>query len=284
MLPYTAIWREHHIPQTLFSTIPVTMSCMETEQPRPRHRGGASGGNRVAGAGAAFLACLSAASAAPSATPTSGVFTIWSTLNSSCEKQYGPIDLPDTPARAYVDNLGRTVLVAVDSTSRLSYGPSLLNTTRNCTIVWNSTSSPDPSVYATNDGFLDAVHSFGNGTIAALVHDEYPGMNYHNCNATPPTWPYCWMVSLSLAVSHDWGSSWSHASPPPTNLVAALPYPYESSHTIFGWGDSGGITPHPTDGFYYVAMNNRHVKSQRSRRRDPPTHPHPHIPTSASAV
>jgi hypothetical protein len=148
--------------------------------------------------------------------------------------------------------------VAVDSTSRLSRGPDLLHTVRNCSIVWNSTLSPDPSVYATDDGFLDAVYSFGNGTVAALLHDEYPGMNFNNCLVDPVVWPACWTVSMSLAVSHDWGRTWAHAAPPPANLVAAVPYTYEpSGHTIFGWGDSGGITPHPSDGYFYVAMNNR---------------------------
>lgn len=44
----------------------------------------------------------------------------------------------------------------------------------------------------------------------------------------------------------------------PSNLVAAVPYPYNGTgHAIYGWGDSGGITPHPSDGHFYVAMNNR---------------------------
>lgn len=121
-------------------------------------------------------ALLALPAAAFNVTVDSDPFVIWNTLNSSCEKQYGPIDLPDTPARAFVDeSTGETVLVAVDSASRLSRGPDLFRTTRNCTIVFNSTLSPDPSVYATDDGFLDAVHSFGNGTVVALLHDEYPG-------------------------------------------------------------------------------------------------------------
>ena len=74
---------------------------------------------------------------------------------------HGPVDLPDTPARAFLDDSGATVLVAVDSTSRLSRGPSLFSLTRDCAIVLNSTLSPDPALYATDDGFLDATHSFG---------------------------------------------------------------------------------------------------------------------------
>jgi hypothetical protein len=103
---------------------------------------------------AAHAAAASAARPllAGQATPVGPVFTLWNTLNSSCEKKFGPIDLPDTPTRAFLDERGATVLVSVDSTSRLSFGPSLLNTTRDCAIVVNSTLSDDPSVYATDDG------------------------------------------------------------------------------------------------------------------------------------
>lgn len=200
----------------------------------------------------------------PSASPLGPPFAIWNTLNSSCEKRFGPIDLPDTPARAFLDDAGQTVLVAVDSTSRLSRGPNLFSLTRDCTIVLNSTLSPDPALYATDDGFLDATYSFSNGTVVALTHDEYPGMNFNHCTIKPFVWPGCWMVSMGLAVSQDWGRSWARAAPPPANLVAALPYPYESTATIFGWGDSGGITPHPHDGFFYVALNNRMRKGLQS--------------------
>lgn len=200
------------------------------------------------------------AAAVPTATPVNEPFVIWNTLSSSCEKQFGPIDLPDTPARAFLDETGATVLVTVDSTSRLSRGPTLLSTTRDCAIVLNSTLSPDPSQYSTDDGFIDATHSFGNGTVVALLHDEYPGMNFNHCTIKPFKWPGCWTVSLSLAISEDWGRTWARSAPPPANLVAAVPYPYESTSTIFGWGDSGGITPHPNDGYFYVAMNNRMTK------------------------
>ena len=208
--------------------------------------------------------CIGVGAGAPSATPINDVFILWDTRASACEKKFGPIDLPDTPARAFLDETGATVLVAVDSTSRLSRGPTLFNTTRDCTIVLNSTLSPDPSMYATDDGFLDATFSFGNGTVVGLLHDEYPGMNHNNCNIKPFVWPGCWMVSMGLAVSQDWGRTWARAAPPPANLVAAVPYVYEPTATIFGWGDSGGITPHPTDGYYYVAMNNRMTKGLQS--------------------
>lgn len=195
----------------------------------------------------------------PSPTITSLPFTLWNTTNSHCEKNDGsPIDLPDTPARAFIDESGSTVIVTVDTTGRLSRGSSLLNTTRNCTIVNNATSNPNPAMYESNE-FLDATWSFNNGTVVAILHDEYPGNTYKNCSVVPYRWPCCWSVSLSLAISQDWGKTWSHASPPPSNLVAAVPYPYESSSTIFGWGDTGGIVRGP-DGYFYLTAYNRMTK------------------------
>ena len=130
--------------------------------PPPLHRGAlllaallaAPASDARAAHAAAARAAASAARPllAGQATPVGPVFTLWNTLNSSCEKKFGPIDLPDTPTRAFLDERGATVLVSVDSTSRLSVGPSLLNTTRDCAIVVNSTLSDDPSVYATDDG------------------------------------------------------------------------------------------------------------------------------------
>jgi len=186
-------------------------------------------------------------------------FTLWNTTTSHCEKEFGPIDLPDTPARAFVDGDGNTVLVSVDTTGRLSYGPSFFQLTRDCTIVHNASKDSNPANYAANE-FLDATYSYGNGTVIAILHDEYPGDNYDNCSVTPKTWPSCWTVSLSLAISQDYGRSWAHTSPPPTNLVAAVPYPYESTRTIFGWGDTGGILRDPRDGIFYMAAYNRMTK------------------------
>ena len=204
-----------------------------------------------------FSSCLHAA-AAISATNTSRAFLLWNTTVSPV----GCVEVPDTPARAFLDSTGSTVLVAGNTAARFSHGPSVLNTTRTCAILFNKTNSPDPSLYASNE-FIHSTWSFNNGTVVALLHDEFPGMNFNQsdgapwCNITTgPRWPRCWTVSISLAVSQDWGRSWQRPLPPPANLVAAVPYPYESSRTIFGWGDMGGITRGP-DGFFYVAMYNR---------------------------
>jgi hypothetical protein len=196
---------------------------------------------------------------------TSSPFTVWDSLNSECAKRIPggkpgkpAIDLPDTPVNAFSDDGGTVHLVSADTTSRISTGSSLLRTTRNCSIVMNSTLSPDPALYAT-DEFLDGTWAFPNGTVYSLLHVEYPGMNFGRCDGNGTTYPYCWTVAMTLSVSHDWGSSWQHAREPPDHMVAAPPYRYHGSATTpnAGWGDSSGITRSPTDGFFYSVAHNR---------------------------
>eukprot|EP00038_Savillea_parva_P029878 m.74087 g.74087 ORF g.74087 m.74087 type:complete len:431 (-) comp8885_c0_seq2:79-1371(-) len=190
----------------------------------------------------------------------SNVFVVWDTRNTACEKDGSPIDLPDTPPNAFVtgkDLSGPIRLFSADTTTRVSAGPSILNIKRDCTIVLNSTLSPSAAMYAT-DEFIDATYAFDNGTVYALLHVEYPGMKFGLC---PPntTYPNCWTVAMTLAVSHDWGQTWGHALPPPHHMVAAPPYKYIGSTTTLnaGWGDSGGMVRSPTDGYFYAIVHNR---------------------------
>ena len=90
------------------------------------------------------------------------------------------IDVPDIPARAFI--VGST---GNDSTNALSpnsvriidgavgyhemHGPTLVNQSRSCTIAWNATKDPDPSMFAGNE-FIDSTVRFENGTVVAFVH------------------------------------------------------------------------------------------------------------------
>lgn len=184
-------------------------------------------------------------------------FVVWDTQDSKCNNYKNPLDLPDVPARAFVDDKNITHLITADTTTWISYGSSILNVTRNCTIAFNATLDPDPSAFAA-DEFLDATYSFGNGTVVALIHTEYPGNRFNNCVAET-AYPRCWTVTIGLAVSHDWGYSWKHARPPPNHLVASVPYKYDPTGRdfAFGWGDTSGIVRNPHNGWYFVAMFNR---------------------------
>ena len=180
------------------------------------------------------------------------------------------IDVPDIPARAFNDDKGLTHMIVGATGAHTMVGPSILNQTRQCEYSWNQTADPNPADFA-GDEFMDSPIAFANGTVVALVHTEYPGGVYNNTGPSPPecaglapdgsgkakNYPYCWTVTIGLAVSHDWGLTWSHARPPPHHLVAAVPYKYTQNQLAYGWGDPSNILKHPTDGFYYAAIWNR---------------------------
>ena len=124
------------------------------------------------------------------------------------------------------------------------------------------TGDGNPAMFSGNE-FLDSAIAFSNGTVVSLIHTEFPGNRYNMCNST--AYPLCWTVTIGLAISHDWGATWSHARPPPHHLMAAVPYVYDETQLAYGWGDPSNIVLNPNDGYYYVAMWNRHqIGKQKS--------------------
>ena len=210
---------------------------------------------------AAISAAAAAAAAAASVniTAAGSPAVVWAAVDTL--HKCGFIDVPDIPARFFVDNTGLTHAVCGSTTFRRMDGPSLLNLTRNCTAAWNETANPDPSQFD-GDEFLDSTHAFDNGTVVALVHTEYPGNVYHNCSASAgaESYPTCWTVTIGLAISHDFGVTWAHARPPPNHLVAAVPYAYNQSQLAYGWGDPSNIVQGQgaaDSAFFYAAVWNR---------------------------
>jgi hypothetical protein len=190
----------------------------------------------------------------------------------------GFIDVPDIPARAYIDGDGDTRMIVGSTSFHKMKGPSVLNVTRECHASWNKTADGNPAHFAGNE-FLDSPIVFDNGTVVALVHTEYPGGSYNNCrclltyspihllayslthlrtHSTNASYPLCWTVTIGLAISHDFGDTWAHALPPPHHLVASVPYQYSPTQLASGWGDPSNIVKHPRDGYYYAAIWNRH--------------------------
>ena len=164
------------------------------------------------------------------------------------------IDVPDVPAKLFLDDQNITHLVAGSTNFHVSLGTPL-HQTRDCRVAWNMSGDPDPAMFAA-DEFLDGTHALDNGTVYALLDTEYVGQRYNNC-AKNLSYPYCYQLSISLAVSHDWGLTWKHALPPPHNLVATVPYVYNMSHISYGWG-APSIVQSPSDGYIYMIMWNKH--------------------------
>ena len=189
--------------------------------------------------------------AAPVVQPSGDPVVVWAAVDTL--HKCGIIDVPDIPARAFVDvSTGLTHMIVGSTNFHRMNGPNLYNLSRECAAAWNETADPNPSHFA-GDEFLDSTVALPNGTVYTLIHTEYPGNVYHNC--TGPAYPLCWTVTIGLAVSHDSGMTWAHALPPPAHLVAAVPYGYNASQLAYGWGDPSNIIE--KDGFYYAAVWNR---------------------------
>jgi hypothetical protein len=212
---------------------------------------------------------------------------VWNSVDTF--KECHLIDVPDIPARAFVANItnGGNNYVIQMVCGAVGYhemhGPSILNQTRSCHVAWNATRDRDPSKFAANE-FIDSTVRFDNGTVVALIHTEFPGDRYNACHVAtatmekgwnneqqqryprrhihfqrsgPLTYPNCWVVTIGLGISYDWGHSWQHIDNPPHHLVAAVPYTYNESYMAYGWGDPSNIVLNPNDGYYYATVWNR---------------------------
>ena len=197
---------------------------------------------------------------------------VWGSIDAWKKCKIG--DFPDIPTRAFAvpnhsnsspntthdttngSNDYTVHMIQGSTNAHIMTGPSLFNVTRSCNMTWNMTGNADPSMFA-GDEFLDSTIVLDkNGTVISLSHTEYPGNRFDNCPG--PSYPYCWTVTTGLMVSHDFGTTWNHAQPPPHHLVAAVPYQYNTTQLASGWGDPTNILRHPSDTtWFYVAMWNR---------------------------
>ena len=112
--------------------------------------------------------------------------------------------------------------------------------------VYHSYGNSTPQSYA-NYQWLQSVRVFVNGTVAALVHNEFKGdfeggpksaycsKRYKHGQAT------CEMWSTGLAVAFDGGQHFKLAQSPPKHLVAALPYTFVKDQPTAGYGAISSI-------------------------------------------
>ena len=194
--------------------------------------------------------------------PIGDPINVWSSVD-TLHKCNGIIDVPDIPVRVFV-NPTTDVVHMIDGSTHYHkmYGNSssnIFNVTRDCDVSWNMTGNYDPASYANNE-FLDSTYAFDNGTVISLLHNEYPGNVYNNCENNgggKGSYPYCWQVSIGLAISYDWGNTWQHIHKSPYHRIVNVPYKYNSSQLACGWGDPSNIVYNNMDGYYYFAVWNR---------------------------
>ncbi|KAL3945680.1 MAG: hypothetical protein SGBAC_000248 [Bacillariaceae sp.] len=185
--------------------------------------------------------------------PIGDPIDVWDSVDTW--KRCSIVDVPDIPGRVYAEAKDKIHMIEGSTHFHPMFGNSIFNFTRSCKIAWNMTGDGDPAMFSGNE-FLDSAIAFPNGTVVSLIHTEFPGNRYSMCNST--AYPLCWTVTIGLAISDDWGATWSHARPPPHHLMAAVPYVYDENQLAYGWGDPSNIVLNPHDGYYYVAMWNRH--------------------------
>lgn len=194
-------------------------------------------------------------SAALTVQPTGPPLSVWGSIDALHKCKVN--DVPDIPARAFLDGAGVAHMIVGSTSFHIMTGPTVFNQTRSCSSAWNSTQSPVESDYAAAQ-WLDSPHVFPNGTVVSLVHNEYPdNSTWREAMNCSRGYPYCWQASVGLAISHDYGLSWSLAAPPPGHLVAAVPYKVNSTQLASGWGDPSNIFRSPADGLFYMAVLNR---------------------------
>lgn len=71
--------------------------------------------------------------------PAGSPASVWGSIDSL--HKCGVNDVPDIPARFFVDNDGLTHTIVGSTSFHWMTGPSVYNQTRNCTPAWNSTVS-----------------------------------------------------------------------------------------------------------------------------------------------
>jgi hypothetical protein len=133
-----------------------------------------------------------------------------------------PIDLPDTPARAFRDQNGKVQLYSSHYVTRRFTGDSLSRLEHPCRLAMSSSFDPLPTRFD-DRSWLSSIWTPDGRTIYGLVHEEYQG-NTHPGRCPSGVYRRCWYSAITSASSRDGGRTFSRAMPPV--LVASDPYPY----------------------------------------------------------
>jgi hypothetical protein len=173
--------------------------------------------------------------------PVQPVF-VWQSMR--CEEW----DVPDTGARAWRDAQGRVHLLASSTNNRVMIGADLDHVAQDCRVVFKGGEQDPPQLYD-DRSWLASTYTQNGNDVFALIHNEFHGqLRPALCPARD--YAKCWANTLTLAVSHDGGISFTHAAPP-KQFVAGLPYRYRGDigHRVGYFNPSNIIF---RDGYHYA--------------------------------
>lgn len=169
-------------------------------------------------------------------------------------KKCAPNDVPDVPARVFVDELGRVQMVAGQTETWRWVGDNLDELEKDCgRSVFKSDNNPDWRMF--NDyEWLASTYTLDGKRIFGLAHNEYHGWSHNDCNYGDESeyWK-CWYNSLSGVISVDGGVSYGHAAAPGQMLLRS-PFDYDKGRV--GGNFSGFFEPSNIirRGDYYYAL------------------------------
>lgn len=164
------------------------------------------------------------------------------------------LDIPDLPARAFVDKDGQVQLISSHYDVRRSIGPDLDNLVHDCMVVMTSHRDPDPANFNDSE-WIGATYTEDGTTIYAIVHNEYHAWEHPGqCSLGPEFSPECLYNGLTLAVSTDAGQSYDHPIGPPLHLVASYPEQYQPDQGPYGMFHPSNIIK-GDDGLYYALID-----------------------------
>lgn len=179
-------------------------------------------------------------------------------------QQCDPTDTPDEPARAFRDDRNVVHLVASISNSRAMIGRTLDTVAKDCHVIHASPEDTNPQDFSDNHWPMSFYTSDGRN-IAALVHSEYDGfMIVDACSTRSLNASYanCWWNTITYAVSTDGGANFREP-PPPDNLVAAPPYPYNRNNLQGPDGYNGPTNIVKWGDYYYALINDWPYRDQQ---------------------
>jgi hypothetical protein len=182
------------------------------------------------------------------------------TLFDYTEDACSPIDIPDSPARAFRDAQDRVHLIASHYVTRAMVGPSLDDVRHDCRLVMKSDLDGDPALFNDRE-WLTAPWTPDGRTVYALIHNEYQG-DKHAGQCPSGVYLKCWYNSLTLARSVDGGRTFDQP-PPPRHLIAAVPYRYRPDVGPFGLFQPSNIVHRTDDGYWYALIHAAAFGAQR---------------------
>jgi YD repeat-containing protein len=187
----------------------------------------------------------------PEVRPVGSAETVFDWSRDACDVE----DIPDTPARAFRDSLGRVQLLASHASVRRKVGPDLNSVQHQCAIVFDSHGNRDPAAFDDKE-WINSLYTPDGRTIYGLTSIEYQGWNYDaECAGWAGTVEQnkCWYNAIGLVASTNSGASYSHA-PAPAHRVASSPYRYAPGNGPLGIFEPSNIIHKPSDGYYYAIV------------------------------